>query len=170
MKQLTREQLIPGTPLKGYVRPLFTTIHHNRYYSIPEVDGITKDGKKVRVRHVFHSCFNHEPIGYSIGQKIVFVPIEEILSALVPETEYTIKGNKYSYVLSKLEDEGFHYALTSYSNWDEVEDPYFLDLVDQYKTLTESITDFLERNEQKLAEKLTEAGDPNDEWSVEKKQ
>lgn len=71
-----------------------------------------------------------------------------------PVSEH-IEGNQYQYVLDKIDDEGFHYAITSYSSFKEVGDNYLLEMIKEYKTIVGRISDYLETMARMRGEDMT---------------
>lgn len=47
---------------------------------------------------------------------------------------------------NKISWEGFDYAMTQYSNWEQIDDEVFHELLSQYKTATIELLSYLERN------------------------
>lgn len=54
-----------------------------------------------------------------------------------------VQGNKYAYVMDKIDEEGVHNAFTEYSDFSEVDDPHLLELILSYKNAATNLLSYI---------------------------
>jgi len=173
-------ELVQGESLVGYVKPKYSNAPESRggykLHSHPEFECLSEDKTQMKVCHKWYYMVpfagDYKEVPAPEDVKPVFENIllsefsEEFSGYPIYSFSKRIEGNKYDYVLQKLEDEGIHYALTNYSDFSEVENYHLLELIDKYKSIIKEMFCYLEHNSARLAANLEENGKDPHSWKV----
>ncbi len=169
-------ELVQGESLVGYVKPKYSNAPAWRggykLHSHPEFECLSKDKTKMKVCHKWYSMVpfagDYKEVPASEDVKPVFenVLLSEFSGFPIYSFSQRVEGNKYDYVLQKLEDEGIHYALTNYSDFSEVESYRLLELIEDYKSAVKELYGYLEYSSKECAKRLEASGKNPHAWRV----
>lgn len=172
-------ELVQGKSLVGYVKPKYSKAPAWRggykLHSHPEFECLSKDKTKMKVRHNWYSMvpfageYKEVPAPEDVKPVFENVLLSEFSGSPIYSFSHRIEGNKYDYVLQKLEDEGIHYALTNYSDFSEVESYHLLEIIDKYNSIIDDLFRYLEHNSKQLGADLKKRGKDPHSWKVVKK-